>query len=113
MAVLTINLESGMPTVEVAKQRMSQALRSARAQRIQAVKLIHGYGSSGQGGKIKSEVHRQLGAMKRAGTIRDFVKGEEFSPFEEPARNALSACPELARDHDYSRCNHGVTVVIL
>ena len=113
MAVLTINLESGMPTVETAKLRMSQGLRSARAQRIPAVKLIHGYGSSGKGGAIRSEVRRQLAAMKRTGAIRDFVCGEAFSPFDAAARNALSVCPELSKDRDYSRCNHGITVVIL
>ena len=113
MSVVKINLESGMPTVETAKMKMSQALRSAKANRTQAVKLIHGYGSSGRGGAIKEEVRRQLASMKRSGAIKEFVKGEEFSPFEGCARHALDLCPELSRDRDYSRCNHGITIVIL
>ncbi|MEM1485925.1 hypothetical protein V6615_13785 [Oscillospiraceae bacterium PP1C4] len=113
MSVLTINLETGMPTVETAKQRMNQGLRSARSQRIVAVKFIHGYGSNGRGGAIKAEIHRQLGALKRSGSIKEVVKGEEFSPFEPNARHAIDLCPELMRDRDYSRCNHGITVVIL
>lgn len=55
MSVVTINLESGMPTVETAKMKMSQALRSAKANRTQAVKLIHGYGSSGGAGLSKKK----------------------------------------------------------
>ena len=111
--ILTLNLEAGMPTVEMAKQRMNSGLRSARSQRIKAVKLIHGYGSSGKGGRIKREVHRQLETMKLEGISREFVKGEEFSPFEASARRAIDLCPELAKDRDYSYCNHGITVVIL
>lgn len=113
MSVLTINLESGMPTVEAAKQRLSMGIRSARAQRITAVKLIHGYGSSGQGGRIRTAVRRQLAEMKASGIIREVVAGEEFSPFEASARRTLDLCPALSRDRDYSRCNHGITVVIL
>ncbi len=111
--MLTINLEAGMPTVEVAKSRMNAALRSARAQRMTALKLIHGYGSSGHGGRIRTGIRRELNLMKQSGTIKEVVPGEEFSPFEECARRALLACPELTRDRDYTRCNQGITVVIL
>jgi len=111
--VLTVNLEAGMPTVEVAKSRMTAALRSAKAQRMTALKLIHGYGSSGYGGRIRTGVRRELSLMKQSGTIKEVVTGEEFSPFEECARRALQLCPELARDRDYTRCNQGITVVIL
>lgn len=113
MGILVINLETGRPTVEAATQHMSQALRSAKSQRLSAVKLIHGYGSSGVGGKIRAEVHRQLASMQRAGKIKAYIKGEEFSPFEESARKALDSCPQLSRDSDFSRQNHGITVVVL
>lgn len=102
-----------MPTVEVAKSRMNAALRSARAQRVTALKLIHGYGSSGHGGRIRTGVRRELTLMKQSGTVKEVVFGEEFSPFEECARRALRFCPELAHDRDYTRCNQGITVVIL
>lgn len=108
-----MNLEMGMPTVETAKKRMSAALRSAKSQRVTALKLIHGYGSSGKGGRIRTSVRRELDFMKQSGKIREVVPGEEFSPFEENARHALVLCPELSRDRDYTRCNQGITVVIL
>ena len=111
--VMVLNLELGMPTVEMAKRRLNSGLSNARSQRVRAVKLIHGYGSSGKGGRIKREVHRQLESMKLEGRIREYVKGEEFSPFEASARHAIDLCPELAKDRDYSYCNHGITVVVL
>lgn len=102
-----------MPVAAVAVQRMSAALRSARAQRLTAVKFIHGYGSSGQGGRIRTEVRRRLTTMKAEGQLRELVKGEEFSPFDAAARHAIDLCPALSHDRDYSRCNQGITVVIL
>ncbi|MCI5800887.1 MAG: hypothetical protein SOX72_08100 [Oscillospiraceae bacterium] len=113
MSCQTVNLETGMPTVEAARARMSQALRMARAGRVKVVKLIHGYGSSGSGGRIKADVQLQLARKKQAGEIREYVKGEDFSAFSPAARRILDACPEMARDRDYARANHGVTVVLL
>jgi len=113
MNVSTVNLEEGMPTVEAAKNKFNQALRTARASGVKVVKIIHGYGSSGRGGAIKQEIARQMLLKKRLGQIKDYVSGEDFSPFNEAARNILSACPELSRDRDYSRCNHGISLILL
>ena len=113
MELFTANLEQDMPTVEKARIRMDQALRSARAKGCKAVKLIHGYGSSGSGGAIKKEVLSELGRRQRAGKIKTYVPGEEFSPFYPSARLALERCPFLSRDRDYSASNHGITIVVL
>ncbi len=112
MAYRTINLEAGMPTVEVARSRLSQELVSARAGGARALKIIHGYGSSGKGGAIKREVHSFLRQKKRSGVIREYVAGEEFSPFGASARRAVELCPELSRDSDYSRGNDGITIAV-
>jgi len=108
-----VNLEAGMPTVATAKALLSQSLRTARANGARVVKLIHGYGSSGKGGAIRGAVRRELEDRKRQGQIVSYVPGEEFSPFNEDARQALYRCPELAKDRDYGRTNHGITIVIL
>lgn len=113
LETLTLNLETGRPLAAEAAARMRSGLRSAKSQNLRAVKLIHGYGSSGKGGAIKSRIHRELIQMKQEGEIYEYIRGEEFSPFEESARRALAVCPFLSKDADYSRCNHGVTVVIL
>ncbi len=112
MSYKTINLELGMPTVEEAKKQLALQLRMAKSGGVKAVKIIHGYGSSGKGGAIKAEVHRQLRQKERAGEIKAFVRGEDFSPFESSARKALSLHPALSKDRDYSRTNHGISIVI-
>jgi len=113
MAIQTTNLEEGRPTVEQALIRMEQAMRSAKAKKCKVLKLIHGYGSSGKGGAIRHGVQSTLAAHQRAGWIKAFVPGEEFSPFYPEARVAVEACPELLRDRDYTRSNHGITIVVL
>lgn len=108
-----INLEENMPTAEAAKIRLEQALRTARARKVVAIKLIHGYGSSGRGGKIKAETHILLRRKQAAREIKTFAPGEEFSPFYEAARTIIDVCPELRRDRDYAKANHGITVVLV
>lgn len=113
MDIQTVNLEMGMPTVEMARTRLNAAIRSGRANRVKIIKFIHGYGSSGPGGAIKKDVLSQLAAKKRAGAIREFVKGEDFSPFSGEARRILAEVPAAAKDRDFNRTNHGVTLVLL
>jgi len=108
-----VNLEAGMPTVATALAQLSQSLRTAKANGAHVVKLIHGYGSSGKGGSIRSAARRELEERKRRGQIVSYIPGEDFSPFSEDARQAVYRCPELAKDRDYSRTNHGITIVIL
>lgn len=111
--MVTINLEQGMPTVEAARQKLEQALRTARARRTPVLKIIHGYGSSGKGGAIKRDVAQTLAKKLRAGEIRAFVAGENFSPFDQSARKILDQCPELKNDSDYARGNDGVTIILV
>ena len=113
MGIHTANLEQGMPTVEQAIIKMDQAIRSAKSKRSKILKLIHGYGSSGKGGAIRHSVQSALAAHQRAGRIKAFVPGEEFSPFFPQSRAAVQSCPELLRDRDYARSNHGITIVVL
>ena len=107
----TVNLEAGHPTTMQALVRMNQALSSARTN-VGVLKLIHGYGSSGKGGAIRQAVLEQLQRQKAQGIIREFVPGEEFSPFSASGRKALALIPELSRDKDYARGNKGITLVL-
>lgn len=77
------------------------------------MKLIHGYGSSGKGGKIRLELRAYLERQKQRGKIRDYIPGERFSIFDEATRRAFAHCDELRRDRDLEASNNGMTVVIL
>ena len=107
------DLEHGMPVVEDALARMRLELDTARSLGARAVKLIHGYGSSGRGGAIKKAVHLKLAEMKRNGQIADFVPGENFDPTDERARRLLEKLPDMKNDRDYARGNDGITLVVL
>ncbi|GAW29262.1 MULTISPECIES: Smr/MutS family protein [unclassified Carboxydocella] len=114
MAILeTANIEQGMPTVEQARLRLLQALRGAKARRARAVKVIHGYGSSGVGGTLRGEMQKALAAHRRSGLIRHFVSGDKWSIFTPEGRRALELVPELKGDRDLDRGNPGITIVIL
>ena len=111
--MMTINLEDGMPTVEQAQRRLTGELGRARDSGAKAVKLIHGYGSTGVGGKLRIGIRQFLGAKKRQNTIKTFVSGEEWDIFNEESRRLLEECPDLSRDRDLGRGNPGITLVLL
>lgn len=77
------------------------------------VKLIHGYGSSGAGGRIRVEARRRLDRMKAGGEIWGYIPGESFSIFDSDTLAAFQRCPTLRRDRDLERHNNGVTFVLL
>ena len=77
------------------------------------LKIIHGYGSSGTGGKIRLEARKYLARLSAKGEIGGFIPGEEFSIFQEDTRRAFLRCDELRRDRDLERHNNGVTFILL
>lgn len=63
-----VNLEAGMPTVDMARTHLNMTLRSAKANRVKVLKLIHGYGSSGKGGAHSGRCSGSVGTEKTSGT---------------------------------------------
>jgi hypothetical protein len=111
--VRIVNLETGMPTVEQALHRLSGELYTSRRMGCTAVKLIHGYGSSGKGGKIRLAVRRELEGQALRNQIKGYIPGEKFSIFESATLSAFSAAPDLRKDADLDRYNNGITFVLL
>lgn len=108
-----VNIKYDMPTADLAVRRATYAIQNGKALGASAVKLIHGYGSTGKGGKIRLEVRAYLERQKARGQIRDYIPGERFSIFDEATLRAFSLCGELRRDHDLEAANNGVTIVLL
>lgn len=108
-----VNLESGMPTVPLALSLLTDALRMARNERCVAVKIIHGYGSSGEGGAIRTAMQAELMQRARAGEIRAFIAGEDWRISDERSWALLQSRPELKQDSDLGRGNKGISVVVL
>ncbi len=112
-AMKVVNLELGMPTVPLALSALGDALRIARSEGYLAIKIIHGYGSSGQGGAIRTAVQAELMQRVRAGEIRAFVAGEEWRISDERSWALLQARTELKQDSDLGRGNKGISIVVL
>ncbi|MGE4549121.1 MAG: hypothetical protein AB7C89_06170 [Intestinibacillus sp.] len=108
-----INLEDNLPTVPQAMQRLVWEVRTARRQGVRLLKVIHGFGSTGRGGKIRPAARRQLDGLQKSGYVRFYIPGEKLSIFEEDTRRALDLYPPLRRDADLERHNNGITLVVL
>lgn len=111
--MVLINLEDGRPTRHEALLRLAHELLNARRSRVQVIKLIHGYGSSGVGGVLRTAVWSELRQLKERGQIRAFCNGEDWRISNEIAWDILKKFPELKKDSDLGRANKGITVVVL
>jgi len=109
----SVNIKSDMPTADQAPVRVAAALATGKRLGATAVKIIHGYGSTGQGGRLRTAARRDLAERKHKGLIRDYIPGENFSIFNQATLQAFALCPALRRDPDLDRQNNGVTIVIL
>jgi len=110
---MVANLEEGFPSVEEARALLREAIRAACKAHVSVLTVIHGYGSTGHGGKLRWAIRRSLGKLRSKGMIGDFLPGEEFGEFEVRAMVALFRYPFLRRDPNLNRNNRGVTLVFL
>ena len=108
-----INIKSDMPTADDAIKRITYHLHNSKKLGIKALKIIHGYGSTGTGGKIKVRARKYLSDQKKRGIIKNFIPGEDFSIFDEATRSAFAVCGDLRGDPDLERHNNGMTIVLL
>lgn len=113
LSLYTINIEAGRPVLEEARKRLSTELENAVRRRAKAVKIIHGYGSSGVGGTLRTGIRQSLLLRKRDGRIKEIIFGENWGPFNPQAAELLERYPVLKGDSDYGRDNAGITIIIL
>ena len=108
-----INLEIGSPSVNSALKQLEFFIASTRVAKGRVIKIIHGYGSTGKGGKIRSAVRRMLKDYKQTERLTLFIKGEDFSIFDPSTRYLIEKFPEAASDKDLNASNAGITYVLL
>ena len=111
MQVKEINLEEGMPTCDEALSDLKSAVRSAKQSKYKCLIIIHGYGSSGKGGKIREKARQWLNAQVRNGKLKAVINGEDFNIFNPKALELKNKYKELVSLMRVT--NHGVTVVEL
>ena len=110
--VRELNLELGYPTVDQAMRRLDAEIAASKQMKRRAMKIIHGYGSSGKGGKIRTACRKHLKEAQSRGEIAMWLPGERFTIFEEDARQLMQHCEALRRDPDREQYNNGVTFVL-
>ena len=92
----TVNLEQNLPLASEASVRLSQEIRLAKCSRCRALKVIHGYGSSGKGGALKTACQKLCTERQRS----------------DAGRKAIEICPQLKTDVDFGRQNDGITIIL-
>jgi hypothetical protein len=109
----TLNIEANRPSLDEARRGMIEAIRAAKRDGIRVLKVIHGYGSTGKGGKLCVGLRKSFGLRKQEGVIRDFIPGEDFSVFDTVTLRLLEQVPDIRGDSDLGMINEGITVLWL
>lgn len=106
----TVNLEQGLPSVEEAVRKLERKIGYAKDS-VKVLRVIHGWGSSGAGGKIKTQVHRRLEIMKQQSKIKSFLPGEEYSDRTNAGRDLVKKYPDLKKTLRSDSENPGISFV--
>ncbi len=113
MNLRTINLESGLPSLDEARRKLLAEMDKARREGVKLLKVVHGYGSSGAGGKLCAGIRKSLRLRVKEGKAVTVVPGERFSSDANESRELVKRYPALRGDRDFNRMNLGVTIVEL
>jgi len=113
MFLRTVNVEAEFPTLEEARRLVIDEIRQAKREGVPVLKVIHGYGSSGKGGKLNIGLRKSFALRKKEGVIKDFIAGDDFSIFNPTVLALLETVPELRGDTDLNATNEGVTILWL
>jgi hypothetical protein len=112
--IYTVNLEHQLPTVDQAIEKFDRVLEELSDTAMRVVKVIHGYGSGGKGGRIKEAVRQELLYQRRSHLIDSFYAGEDLMPGKETYQELMKRHPTLKSvlTKDVFG-NPGITLIVL
>ena len=111
---MVLNLKFDSPSAEEALERLTIGLRRASEVGIKAIILIHGYGASGEGGRIKWAVHDALENNYFSDRVDEYHYGEQTGFGSEAYHALLRRRPGLKSYlKHFKDGNAGMTVLIL
>jgi DNA-nicking Smr family endonuclease len=109
-----INIKQDGPFVEEALERLTDLLRKSIEVGIKAIVLIHGYGSSGEGGRIKWAIHDALENNRYSDRVDEYHFGENVAYGTQAYHALLKRRPGLKRYlKRFKEGNAGMTVLLL
>ncbi|MBU3577611.1 Smr/MutS family protein [Polynucleobacter sp. UK-Kesae-W10] len=111
---IELNIKSDNPSVEEALDRLTEKIRTYQELGIKNIILIHGYGSSGEGGRIKWAIHNALENNRYADRVEEYHFGERVA-FGSIAYNALMKQRPGLKHYlrHFKGGNAGMTVLLL
>ena len=109
-----INIKQGSPLVEDVLEQLADHLRKSMDLGIKVIVLIHGYGSSGEGGRIKWAIHEALESNQYADRVEEYYFGEQVAFGSDSYRNLVRRRPGLKSYlKRFKEGNAGMTVLLL
>jgi len=111
--IYKIDVESGALTVDEALAIAEIELERAKISGLKLVKIVHGYGSKGVGGKIKIALLELLKNLKKHKKIEDFCPCEKFCFTLKTYSKYTKLYPNLLVDDNIKSLNSGATIVFL
>jgi hypothetical protein len=113
VSLIEVNIKDGMPFADQAISRFNIYLNDAVKMKYRVLKVVHGYGSTGKGGRIRTELLKHLESLKSSGRIKLFVPGDKWDIFDADAREIINTCRELSSDSDLGSFNKGITIILI
>ncbi len=111
---IELNIKQDGPYVDEALDRLTEYLRKSLDLGVKAIVLIHGYGSSGQGGRIKWAIHDALDNNRYSDRVTEYHFGEDVPYGGEAYHALLKRRPGLKRYlKRFKEGNAGMTVLLL
>lgn len=112
--IQTLNIEKEALACDQAVALVEQEIEVLNLQKeIKILKVIHGYGSSGTGGKIKQELSLFLQDFVKKNKIKYFIQNEKFTPAKKEYSFYTKLYPQLILESDLQNQNPGITLIFL
>ena len=111
---IEINIKQGSPHVEEALELLTEQLRKCLDLGIKAIILIHGYGSTGEGGRMKWAIQDALENNRYSDRVDEYFFGENVAYGSQAYHALLKRRPGLKRYlKRFKEGNAGMTVLLL
>lgn len=111
MKIIVKDIKSTMPSVAEAGKNLAKIIRENIGKNT-IIKIIHGYGSTVESGKIKSATHRKLRNKRKDKEISAFIPGEAINRSGPEFVDDVYKYKHLIKsDNDFKSDNYGITYV--
>ena len=110
---LIFDLELGVPLVEEAITKFECYLEVASNAGFKTMLVIHGYGSSGNGGEIRKTLRDNLEHNFYSDRVVDYYLGEDLKEGNESYTQLLKRRPSLKKQKtQFKNSNAGITLLL-